>query len=227
MNILTFFSTTIGKKVIVALTGLFMILFLIMHLAGNLEIFSGPNAVNQYAAFLKTMPKVLWAFRIALILSVVAHVGLTISLTQSSKKARPHHYHVKHSRKATLMSRTMMVSGLTILVFVCYHLAHYTLGITNPELMTLTDAQGRHHVYNMMVMGFSHPVVSGFYIVAQVLLAGHLSHGISSVSRTLGVTNHDVYEKIRLAGILFAVIIALLYISIPCSVLLGLIPLDY
>jgi succinate dehydrogenase / fumarate reductase, cytochrome b subunit len=227
MKRLTFFSSTIGKKLMVAITGLFMIVFLLLHLAGNLEIFSGPDAVNQYAAFLKTMPKVVWAFRIALIASVLGHIWLTISLTQSNKKARPEMYHLKKSRKASLMSRTMMISGLTILVFVCYHLAHYTLGITNPELMKLTDSHGRHHVYNMMVMGFSHPLVSGFYILAQVLLAGHLSHGISSATRTLGVTNNALYEKIRMAGMAIAGIIALLYISIPLSVLLGFVTLDY
>lgn len=226
MNALHFFSSTIGKKFLVALTGLFMLLFLLAHLAGNLEIFSGPQAVNQYAIFLRTMPKALWAFRILLIVSVLMHIYLTISLTSQSRKARSKSYHLKKSRKASLASRTMMISGLTVLAFIFYHLAHYTFGIADPELMKLTDAQGHHHVYNMMVVGFSHPLVSGFYVLAQVLLAYHLSHGISSAARTLGVKSRELYEKIRLGGVIFAILIALLYISIPLSVLFGLVPFD-
>lgn len=227
MKLLQFFSSTIGKKWLVALTGLFMLLFLLLHLAGNLEIFAGPVAVNQYAAFLRTMPKVLWIFRILLIVSVITHVWVTISLTSHNQQARKDKYHVKKSRKATFASRTMMISGLTILAFVLYHLAHYTLGITNPELMNLKDAAGHHHVYNMMVMGFSNPIIAGFYILAQVLLAFHLSHGVSSAARTLGVTSNTCYEKIRIGGVIFAAIVAVLYISIPFSVLIGIVPLDF
>ena len=226
MKISQIFCSTIGQKFLVALTGLFMILFLIMHLAGNLEIFAGPNAVNTYAAFLRTMPKVLWAFRILLIVSVVMHVWLTISLARRSKLARPDAYALKKSRKASLASRTMLLSGVTVLAFVFYHLAHYTFGVVSPEIMDLHDDLGRHHVYNMMVMGFSHPLVSGFYILAISLLAWHLSHGVSSAARTLGVTDKSLYEKIRIAGMVFAGIIAALYISIPLSVLLGIVPLD-
>jgi succinate dehydrogenase / fumarate reductase cytochrome b subunit len=204
-----------------------MIVFLLLHLGGNLEIFAGPVAVNQYAQFLRTMPKILWGFRLLLIASVIIHIWLTISLATANVKARPYNYQLKKSRKATLSSRTMMVSGITVLVFICYHLAHYTFGITNPELMKLTDHEGRHHVYNMMVIGFSHPLVSIIYIAAQGLLAFHLSHGISSTARTLGVSNRALYEKIRKGGMLFAGIIAILYISIPFSVWLGFIPLDY
>ncbi|HXW53569.1 MAG TPA: succinate dehydrogenase cytochrome b subunit [Myxococcota bacterium] len=224
MRVLAIFSSTIGKKFLVALTGLFMVVFLLLHLAGNLEIFSGQDAVNQYAAFLRTMPKVLWAFRIALIVAVVLHIYLTISLTTRNQNARKERYHLKRSRKATLSSRTMMLSGLTILAFVCYHLSHYTLGITNPEFMALTDAHGRHDVYNMMVMGFRNPLISGFYILAQILLAFHLSHGVSSTARTLGVSSAVLYDNIRVLGFIFAFVIAVLYISIPLSVLLGIVP---
>lgn len=227
MKLLQFFSTTIGKKFMVALTGLFMVFFLIMHLAGNLEIFSGPDAVNHYARFLRSMPKVLWGFRLALFCSVILHIYLTISLTRDNRLARQDAYLMKKSRKSSLASRTMMISGVTVLIFVCYHLAHYTLGITNPEYENLVDKSGHPHVYNMMVMGFSHPVVSGFYVAAQVLLAFHLSHGISSAARTLGVKSHTLYNRISVFGVLFATAIAMLYISIPIAVLLGLIPMDY
>lgn len=226
MKLVQFFASSIGKKIVVALTGLFMILFLIMHLVGNLEIFSGPKAVNDYAAFLRTMPKVLWTFRILLIVSVVVHIWLTISLTRSNMRARPHPYREKKSRKATIASRTMLLGGVTVLLFVVYHLLHLTFGITHPEYLTLTDSLGRPHVYNMMVHGFSQPLIASFYVLAQIFLAFHLSHGISSAARTLGVKNAALYRTITLGGIAVAVIIAMLFISIPLSVLSGLVILD-
>lgn len=219
-------NSTIGLKFLVALTGLFMILFVVVHLLGNLEIFSGPQATNEYGAMLRTFPKVLWGFRIALIVAVVIHVWVTITLTRRNKRARDVLYTMKHSRKATLSSRTMMLSGLTILVFVAYHLAHYTLGITNPEYDLLHDQEGRHHVYNMVVMGFSNPFIAGFYIMAQALLALHLSHGISSAARTLGLSCPRRFSLVKKCGQIFAVVIALLFMSIPCAVLLGALPLD-
>lgn len=226
MKIMQLFSSTIGQKFLVAATGLFMVFFLLAHLAGNLEIFSGPNAVNQYAAFLQTIPKTIWTFRLVLLSAVVIHIWATISLTTHSRRARIHPYTVKRSRKATMMSRTMLISGLTILAFILYHLAHYTLGITNPEFVKLVDSQGRHHVYNMMVLGFSNALVAGFYVVAQILLAFHLSHGVSSAARTLGVTKKSSYDRIRGIGVAFALLIAVLYISIPVSVYFGFIPFD-
>lgn len=220
-----FFTTSIGKKILVALTGLFMIVFLVAHLAGNLEIFSGPDAINQYAAFLKSVPKLVWSFRILLIVSVIAHVFLTINLTINNRKSAVK-YHVKKHTRSSLSSRTMMLSGLTIITFVLYHLAHYTFGLTNPQEYNLVDHEGRHHVYNMVVLGFSHPLVSSFYILAQGLLAFHLSHGVSSAARTLGVASAQIYQKIKIIGVLFAVTIATLYISIPVAVLVGVLPLD-
>ncbi len=220
------FCSTIAKKWLVAITGLFMVFFVIGHLIGNLGMFSGPEATNQYAAFLKSVPKILWGFRIALIVSIVMHVWLTIDLTQRNRRARPKNYLNKQSRKASLSSRYMLLSGLTVLIFVAYHLAHYTFGITNPEFAALHDQEGRHHVYNMVVMGFSHPLVSGFYIIAQCLLAFHISHGISSAARTLGVSDRVLYERTRKAGTILSTAIAILFISIPVAVLIGYLPLD-
>lgn len=219
-------GSTIGLKFLVALSGLFMILFLVVHLLGNLEVFFGPDATNQYGVMLRTFPKVLWAFRILLILAVVVHIWVTVVLTRRNQQARPEAYAMKRSRKATLSSRTMMLSGLTILAFVAYHLAHYTWGITNPEYATLQDHLGRAHIYNMVVMGFSNYWISAFYILAQALLAFHLSHGISSAARTLGLSCKKRFIIVRHCGQLFAWGLALLFMSIPIAVLLGMLPLD-
>lgn len=220
------FCSTIGKKWLVAITGLFMVFFVVGHLVGNLSMFSGPAAINQYAAFLKSISKFLWAFRISLIGAIITHVWLTIDLSRGNSAARPIAYLNKQSRKATWNSRYMLFSGLTVLIFIAYHLAHYTLGITNPEYAELIDNEGRHHVYNMVVMGFMNPLVAGFYILAQILLSLHISHGISSAARTLGLSNRHLYRRVQIFGRIFSYLIAVLFISIPLAVLFGYLPLD-
>lgn len=218
--------STIGKKFLMALSGLFMLFFVIMHLLGNLEIYDGPVATNAYGALLREFPKVLWSFRILLIIAAAIHIWISIDLTKRNREARPIAYLNKRSRKATLSSRTMLLSGLTVLAFVLYHLAHFTIHITNPEYSELFDNEGRHHVYNMVVLGFMNPLVSGFYIIAQILLAFHLSHGISSAGRTLGLANSRLFSWLHYGGVFLSIIIAVLFISIPFSVLFGFLPLD-
>lgn len=225
MKCCNFLTSSIGQKAIVAATGLFMIFFVIVHLLGNLEIYSGPDHLNAYSSFLKSIPKYVWAFRIALLVAVILHIWVTIKLTIKNRRLKQK-YAVTNNRKATLNSRFMMVSGVTVLVFIIYHLMHYTFGVADPSIAHFVDKEGRHHVYNMMVMGFSHPLVSGFYILAQALLAFHLSHGISSAARTLGYADGPTYETIRRIGTAFAVLIGTLYSSIPVAVMLGFLPLD-
>jgi succinate dehydrogenase / fumarate reductase cytochrome b subunit len=219
-------KTTIAQKILVALTGIFMIFFLIAHLLGNLEIFSGAEALNQYGVLLRTFPKVLWAFRVALLISLGLHVFLTIKLQKQNKDAKKITYEAVHFRKTTKASRIMLLSGLTILCFVIFHLAHFTLGVVDSNFENLVDEQGRHHVYNMVILGFSNPIVSGFYILAQVLLAFHISHGFASCFRTLGFSNPAIFNKIKTFSNMFALIIAALYISIPVCVLLKILPLS-
>lgn len=226
MQLAYWLKTTIAQKIFVAITGLFMIFFIIAHLLGNLGVFSGPDAINQYAALLKTFPKIIWSARIGLLAVIVTHVWLTINLTRKNLESKNIKYAKREYRKTTLSSRTMMISGLTILCFITYHLAHFTLFVTNPEYTELVDFEGRHDVYSMMIAGFSNPLVSSFYILAQILLAFHISHGISSCFRTLGLTDEKLFNLIKKAGNVFAAIIAILYISIPASVLFGLLTLQ-
>lgn len=222
MNLYTLLQTTIAQKILVALTGLFMMFFIIAHLLGNLEIFSGPDAINQYGVLLRTFPKVLWSFRILLLIAITIHVILTIKLSKKNKITKKINYKNPNFKATTFASKTMLFGGLTVLCFVIYHIAHFTLHITNPEFDSLIDSNGRFHVYNMVILGFSNPLVSGFYILAQIMLAFHISHGFSSCFRTLGLANHYLFNKIKLLGKFIAATIALLYISIPMSVLLGI-----
>lgn len=204
-----------------ASSGVALILFLIAHLLGNLEVFAGQEALNAYGAFLRTIPKILWAARIGLLVMFVVHIYTSIQLSLENRAARPVKYADKKSVAATFASRTMLTGGLVVAAFLVYHLAHFTWGITNPDFYHLTDPKGRHDVYTMMILGFSNVYVSAFYILAQLCLAFHLSHGIGSVAQTFGLTATKWGRGFRTGGLIFAIILFLGYVSIPVSVLAG------
>jgi len=217
-----FFKSSIGRKYVVGVTGIALVLFLIAHLLGNLTIFAGPKAINDYAAFLKSMPVVLWGARFGLIVTFVLHFSFALKLYLENKAARPKAYAVDNSVQATVSSRIMALSGTIILLYVVGHLLHFTLGVILPEYAELQDAQGRHDVYSMVIKGFQVTPVAVFYIVALCLLWSHLSHGISSIFQSLGViqSNKGLISKI---GPVLSTLLILGYISIPLLVMLGLV----
>jgi succinate dehydrogenase / fumarate reductase cytochrome b subunit len=219
-------ASTIGSKFLVALTGMMLVGFLCGHLAGNLLIFKGQDALNAYAKGLKDLGGLLWVARLGLLGAFVLHIFLAVRLQMRNRSARPERYQHSGTVQASTASVTMLYSGLLILAFVIYHLAHYTLGLVHASdsggnLLELHDKLGRHDVYTMVLTGFSKWWVSLSYIVAQVVLWFHLSHGISSVFQTLGLNAPKYWPIIRGAGLLLATIIVVGNISIPTAVLLG------
>jgi succinate dehydrogenase / fumarate reductase cytochrome b subunit len=219
--LLRLFTSSLGKKFLMAITGAGLFLFVIGHLLGNLQIFLGPEAINRYGHFLQTTPEILWPARIGLLVFVAIHIWTSISLTLENRAARATRYEVKEVVDASLASRTMIWSGLIIFAFVAFHLAHYTLMVVHPEFRDLRDANGWHDIYRMMVIGFSNYWVSGFYVLGIGLLCIHLGHGVSAMFQSLGLKN-AAYETVidRLAKVA-AVLIFLGYISIPLAVLTG------
>ena len=168
----------------------------------------------------------LWVTRIGLLGAFILHIVLAVRLQMRNKAARPERYQYPGTVQANKASLTMLYSGLLILAFVVYHLAHYTVGLvhgteTGTNLLELHDKLGRHDVYTMVLIGFSKWWVSLSYIVAQIVLWFHLSHGISSIFQTLGLNAPKYWPIIRGAGLTLATIIALGNISIPTAVLLG------
>ncbi len=219
-------ASTIGSKFLVALTGLILVGFLCTHLAGNLLIFKGPDALNAYAKGLKDLGGLLWVGRIGLLGAFVLHVSLAIRMQVRNRSARPERYQYPGTVQASTASLTMLYSGLLILAFVVYHLAHFTLGLvhgtdTGSSLLELHDKLGRHDVYTMVLIGFSKWWVVLSYLIAQIVLWFHLSHGISSVFQTLGLNAPKYWPIIRGAGLLLATLIVVGNISIPVAVLLG------
>ncbi len=225
-SLLRFYHSSIGKKIIVALTGAALMGFLVAHLLGNLLIFSGPEAINGYAKKLQDLGPLLYVARGGLLAAVVLHVLGTVQLVRMNRAARPRNYAVETVRQATKASRVMIWSGLTIAAFVLYHLAHFTWALGNeyhnPAIARYWVEPGVHNVYNMVVDGFRVWYVSAFYIVAMFLLCSHLSHGFASVFQTLGLATPRLRQPIKLAGHLFAWGLFLGNISIPLAIFTGL-----
>ena len=212
-------DSSIGGKLIVALTWLALVGFIVGHLSGNLLIFAGRDAINAYAAALRQFPALLWTARLGLLVAAGAHIYFTIKLNLRNRAARPQRYLKKSFARASLQSRTMVLSGLVLLFYALFHLAHLTWRVTDPTIAAL----GPFDVYEALVYSFKKPVLAGFYIVSIALVGMHLSHGISSLFQTLGV-NHPKYNRlIRAVGPALGVLLAVGYISIPVAILLGVI----
>ena len=216
-------TTSIGKKFLMAVTGAIWIGFLTVHLLGNLQIFAGPDAMNQYAFNLQNLGALKWAARGIFVVSFFIHIVLAILLKKENSSARPSGYVVNATVKASAASRSMILSGSVILFFLAYHILHYTLGIAHSEYFGHMDYSGRHDVFFMMVKSFQNPAVSFIYIASIALVSLHLSHAFASMFQTLGlngVRSEIVWKK---TGYIFSVLIFIGFISIPIGVLTGII----
>ena len=226
-SLIRFYNSSIGKKIIVAVTGLAMIGFLAGHLLGNLLVFSGPDALNGYARKLHDLGPLLYVVRGGLLAIVALHIVCTVQLVRINRAARPRKYAVDTVRQASKSSRIMIWSGLTILSFIIYHLAHFTWALgneyRNPAVARYWVEPGVHNVYNMVVDGFRVWYVSLFYIISLLLLTSHLSHGFASVFQTLGLATLRTRRPIAVAANIFAWGWFLGNLTIPVAVLFGLV----
>ena len=217
--------SSLGKKYVMAVTGLMLLGFVVAHLLGNLMIFAGPEAFNGYAKKLLDLGGLLWIARIILLTAVVLHVVSAVKLSAENRAARPQPYAVKKNVETTYAARTMLMSGIIITAFLIYHLLHFTFRVTNPEISHGLDAKGRHDTYTMVVQSFQIPVISLAYAAAQLFLASHLSHGIGSLFQSLGASDNVWRPRLERGGHLLAWAIFAGYIMIPVSVMLGWVPL--
>jgi succinate dehydrogenase / fumarate reductase cytochrome b subunit len=228
MRFLRFFKTSIGLKIIMAVTGLGLFGFAMVHMLGNLQVFLGPESLNGYAKLLHAEPAILWIFRLALLGMVFLHVVAAIQLTVLNKAARPQNYGEYHPVKATLASRTMIYSGSIVLAFIVFHILHFTtkdIFSEYKDYTTVLKGDEVHDVYRMVVTGFSVPWVSAFYVVSVALLCWHLSHGLSSLFRSLGLSSPAWSPVQELFAKGASVILFLGMASVPVSILLGLVKL--
>lgn len=227
MNPLTFFwKSSIGKKWLVALTGLVLIAYVIGHLIGNLQIFAAPAQINGYAALLHASPPLLWAIRAFLIACLVLHIVTTIKLVVENRAARPERYVYAANVQAKLATRSMAISGLIVLAFVIFHLLHFTAKKIDPNLHPKDQGgvmTSEYDVHTMVIRGFQgHPLITGFYLLGLFLLCLHLSHGFSSVLQTLGLNSKKAMAPVSIVARLAAWIIFAGYAFIPVAVWLHL-----
>jgi succinate dehydrogenase / fumarate reductase cytochrome b subunit len=218
--------TSIGKKAIMALTGLALFGFVMMHMIGNLQIFLGQDALNGYAEFLEDTGELLWVARAVLLSCLVLHVTTAVMLSRENRAARPVRYTHEGTVQASYASRTMLMSGLIVFAFIIYHLLHFTLGKVHPQyaaLHEILDSKGREDVYSMVVASFHNVWISAAYVGAMIPLCMHLSHGFQSLFQSLGL-NHSKYTPlIRKASLVFSLLIFAGNTSIPLACLFDLV----
>jgi succinate dehydrogenase / fumarate reductase, cytochrome b subunit len=220
------FCSSLGKKYLMAGSGAVLVLFVLGHLAGNLQIFLGPEAINRYGHFLQSNLELLWPVRLSLLAIIAIHIWSATKLTLENRAARPAAYEQWQPAAATYASRTMMMSGLIVAVFIIYHLLHYTVmvqavNLAHQDFRTLIDSENRHDIYKMMVIGFQQWPVSIFYIVGVGLLCLHLSHGLSAMFQSLGWKKHSYGPCLDRGAKGMAALIFLGYSAIPIAILLG------
>jgi succinate dehydrogenase / fumarate reductase cytochrome b subunit len=223
-RVVRFYEAPIGKKAVMALTGVILFGYVVAHLLGNLQIYSSdPQQINRYAAFLHSPANVgfLWGARLILLLAVVMHIVASIQLTKLKSDARPQGYVKKDNASATYASRTMMWSGPIIAAFVIFHVLHLTAGAVVP-LQDVGGDPAQPDVHANVISGFQNPLISGFYILAMVLLCTHLYHGLWSMFQSLGFYHPRYTPKLKTGAAIFAILIAIGNCSIPLAVMAGL-----
>lgn len=217
-----FTQTSIGRKLLMAVTGLILIGFVTGHMIGNLQVFLGQEQLNKYAQTLQNLGAVLWAIRGFLLIVLIVHIWTSVRLWLENKAARPVGYAREETVQASVASRTMIYSGAMVFLFLVYHLLHFTVVVADPSLIPLKE---KLDVYSMIIVGFGNYWVSGAYIASMILLAYHLSHGVSSFFQTMGLNKPSMQPRLKVIANLFAIVITVGYVSIPVAVLLELIKL--
>ena len=206
--------TTVGKKVVMAATGFILFGFVCGHLLGNLQVFSGAEKFNAYAAFLHSSLGMLWGIRLFMALVLSLHVLTGALLVVQAWKGRPQAYASRRFQEAGVNSRTMRWSGPLILLFVIYHLLHLTTG-------TLHQQFSHIDVFGNLLLAFSSSLAGGIYIVALLGLGLHLSHGVWSMLQTLGINSTSANKPLRLLAGAISLFLFTGFLSIPLAVVLG------
>lgn len=225
------YKTSLGKKYLMAVTGLLMVLFVIAHMLGNLSIFGGANGINAYAEHLRAFPPLLWIFRVVMLCALVLHVWTGLSLYLENKAARPVNYAQKESLKTTFSARNMIWTGLLLLAFIIFHLLQFTFQLpglvqqgAKANLVALHGAMVPN-VFDMVVSALQNFPMALLYVVAMIILLLHLRHGIQSFFQSLGWTNDKTFPVIGTGGRWVAGLVVLGFVFIPVLIFFGVVKL--
>ena len=214
-RILALWDSSVGKKAVMAVTGLVMVLYLITHVLANLLVFDGPDRINRYAAILHATGALLWGARIVLLVAVVLHIVAATQLTLRSRAARPDGYAKgRDPQVSTFAARTLRWGGVLILVFLIYHILHFTLGTAHPQFIELNP-------YNNVTTGFRNPWVAAFYLLAMAAVGLHLYHGVWSSGRSLGLSQPSPRPLRRQLALVLAILVWLGFTAIVVAGYLG------
>ncbi|MEN8174231.1 MAG: succinate dehydrogenase cytochrome b subunit [Pseudomonadota bacterium] len=214
-------NTTIGRKLLVATSGIVLVLFLLGHLMGNLTIYLGSDALNAYAHWLQSSP-VLWLVRAIMLAVVLIHVVLALRVFRENLAARTQPYQHHDSRWLWLFRKRMIISGMVVLVFIIGHILHLTGGVGIEQLFRLVDARGHADVYNRVVGSFQSPWLASSYVVAMLFVSVHLKHSVRALFQTLGVYHENFFGFFELLSWVVAIVIGAGLVSIPLAVQLNL-----
>jgi succinate dehydrogenase / fumarate reductase, cytochrome b subunit len=226
MWLLNVYRSTIGKKAIMAVTGLILVAFVIGHMAGNLQVFVGAARMNAYAAFLQGLGELLWLVRLVLLAALVLHVLMAWQLTQIKRQARPVGYEQRSPQVSTVASRSMRWGGLLLLVFIVFHILHFTTGTVFPAASTpdaMYPAWSHADVYGNVIAAFRTPWVVAVYVVGMLFLLLHLFHGAWSSVRTLGLAKPSRHPLHRRVSTVIAVVVWLGFSVVPLAVFFGVV----
>jgi succinate dehydrogenase / fumarate reductase, cytochrome b subunit len=221
-----FYEAPIGKKAVMAVTGVILFGYVVGHLLGNLQIYSSnPQQINNYAAFLHNPANVvpLWAIRAFLLAALILHITSSVQLWNQNRAARPIRYYKKADVPTSYAARTMIWSGPIIAAFVVFHILHLTMGAVGLPYRDV--AENAPDVHYNVIAGFQNPLVSGFYILAMILLCMHLYHGLWSMFQSLGLNHPRYTPKLKKGAAIVAILIAIGNCSIPIAVMTGLLTL--
>ena len=220
-----FLASTLGLKAVMALTGLLLFGFVIVHMLGNLQVYLGSGPFNHYGDLLQSQREIVWLARFALLGAVVAHIGSAVVLTRRSMAARPVAYKTHALQSPDYAARTMRFGGLIVLLFIVYHLLHLTAGVVHPDFVEYVPYEGgmKGDAFHNVVSAFQVWWVTAFYVVAQVALGMHLAHGAWSGLRTLGLDNPRYDVLVRNGSVAFGALITIGNCSIPLAVLFGIV----
>jgi succinate dehydrogenase / fumarate reductase cytochrome b subunit len=212
-----FWQSSVGKKVIMAVTGLVMVAYLITHVLANLLVFQGPAKINAYSAFLHGTGGALWAARLVLLVALVLHIVAAVQLAERRQDARPVGYAAgREPQVSTFAARTIRWGGALILAFLVYHILHFTIGTAHPDFI-------EGNPYHNVATGFHNPIVVAVYLIAMAAVGLHLYHGIWSSGRSLGMSPPSPRPLRRTIAVALALLIWLGFTAIPLAVYTGVV----
>jgi succinate dehydrogenase / fumarate reductase cytochrome b subunit len=213
-GLLAFYRSSIGKKIIMGVTGLILVLFILSHVASNLLVFQGAEGIDAYARFLRSTGKLLWLVRAGLLLAAILHIDAAVQLTRRARAGRPVAYGRRHPQSSTWGARSMRWGGVLLLAFIVFHLFHFTFGNAHPSYPDFNHTT----VYHNVVTGFGSPVVVLLYLAAMGALGLHLYHGIGAMMLSLGASHPRYTPAWRVLSTVLAVLVTLGFAAIPVAV---------